>query len=119
MLSIAKKTILVLSIVSIGICLLIYWLFFDINRIPKGELIDQFDSPSGEYSIRVYLINGGATTSFAIRGELIYNQENKKSKNIYWNYKEETAIVKWLDDHTVDINGHELDVRVQTFDWRR
>ena len=43
----------------------------------------------------------------------------EKSKNIYWNYKEETAIVKWLDDHTVDINGHEIDVRVQTFDWRR
>ncbi|MBM7562950.1 DUF5412 family protein, partial [Fusibacter tunisiensis] len=95
------------------------WLFFDINRIPEGELIDQIESPSGEYSLSIYLVNGGATVSYAIRGELAYNQLNKMSKNIYWNYKEETALVKWIDNNTVDINGHIIDVRYQVYDWRR
>lgn len=119
LISIVKKTIVVLIIASSVIGGLIYWLFFDINRIPEGELIDQIDSPSGEYSLRVYLVNGGATTSYAIRGELAYNQLDKKSKNIYWNYKEETALVKWIDNNTVDINGHVIDVRYQVYDWRR
>lgn len=117
--SIILKAIIILLILSATVSALIYWLFFDINRIPEGELIDQIDSPNGEYSLKVYLVNGGATTSYAIRGELIYNHQNKKSKNIYWNYKEESALVNWINEHTVEINGHEIDVRYQVYDWRR
>ncbi|MGP7815577.1 DUF5412 family protein [Niallia sp. 01092] len=29
--------------------------------------------------------------------ELIFNKENKKSKNIYWNYHKETAKIKLKD----------------------
>ncbi|GAB6109503.1 DUF5412 family protein [Fusibacter bizertensis] len=117
--SLVLKAIIILLILSAVVSALIYWLFFDINRIPKGELIDQIDSSTGEYSIKVYLVNGGATTSYAIRGELTYNHVDKKAKNIYWNYKEETALVKWIDENTVEINGHEIDVRYQVYDWRR
>lgn len=119
LISIAKKVTIVLVITSIIIAGLIYWLFFDISRIPKGDLIDEIKSPSGEYTLRVYLVNGGATTSYAIRGELVYNLRDKKPKNIYWSYKESSAVVEWIDDHTVDINGHILDVRNQVYDWRR
>lgn len=117
--TIFKKILVILIILSVSIGSLIYWLFFDINRIPQGELIDQIESPSGEYRLNIYLVNAGATVSYAIRGELAYSHLHKKSKNIYWNYKEETALVKWIDDHTVDINGHIIDVRNEVYDWRR
>ncbi len=39
-------------------------------------------------------------------------------KNIYWNYREETATVKWLDDHTLMINKHKLNVETDTYDFR-
>ncbi|WP_243458018.1 DUF5412 family protein [Sporosarcina sp. Te-1] len=29
---------------------------------------------------------------------------NNKAKNIYWNYKEESADIKWIDYNTVMIN---------------
>ena len=40
-------------------------------------------------------------------------------KNIYWNYREETATVQWLDDHTVLINKHKLNVETDTYDFRK
>ena len=40
-------------------------------------------------------------------------------KNIYWNYREETATVKWLDDHTLMINKHKLNVETDTYDFRK
>lgn len=89
------------------------------NRLPKGELISEVQSSNGTYTIKMYLTNGGATTAFAIRGELNYNNKNRRPTNIYWNYREEEAIIKWVDDKTVIINGHELDVRHERFDFRR
>ncbi|WP_420802172.1 DUF5412 family protein [Solibacillus daqui] len=40
-------------------------------------------------------------TDYAVRGELNFNKENKKPKNIYWNYHEEKANIKWIDENTV------------------
>lgn len=97
----------------------VYWAFFDMNRLPKGELISEVQSPNGTYTIKAYLINGGVTTSFAIRGELNFNRVNKRPKNIYWNYKEDRAMIEWIDDNTVIINRHKLDVPGEKFDFRR
>lgn len=47
------------------------------GRLPKGNLISEVKSPNGTYTINAYLTNGGATTSYAIRGELNYNYEQK------------------------------------------
>ncbi len=55
-------------------------LFFDMNRLPKGELKSEVQSPDGKYSIKGYLTNGGATTSYAIRGELNYNNSKRRPK---------------------------------------
>lgn len=97
----------------------VYWAFFDMSRLPKGEFISQLQSPNGKYSIKGYLINGGATTSYAIRGELNYNNFEKRPKNIYWNYREKEIIIEWVDDNTVIINGIELDVASEKYDFRR
>lgn len=84
----------------------------------KGDLIAESTSPNGKYSIKVYISSGGATTDFSVLGELNYIPENKSPKNIYWNYQEDTVNIQWLDDDTVMINGHKLNVLHDTFDFR-
>ncbi len=107
--------ILLLVFISYGI----YWAFYDMNRLPKGELITKVVSPKGEYTLEAYLVNGGSTVSYSIRGELKYNSINKNPKTIYWSYRESEAIVEWKDEDTVEINGHTLDVKKEVYDWRR
>lgn len=88
-----KKRMLVIILVIIAILSYgVYWAFFDMGRLPKGELVSEVQSPNGTYTIKGYLTNGGATTSYAIRGELHFNNINEKPKNIYWNYREDKAI---------------------------
>ncbi|WP_307802537.1 DUF5412 domain-containing protein [Bacillus sp. XF8] len=96
----------------------VYWAFFDMSRLPTGEFLSEETSPDGKYTLKAYVTNGGATTSFSIRGELVRNDQNKKTKNIYWNYRENTANIIWSDNDTVIINGHKLDVPNDKFDFR-
>lgn len=96
----------------------VYWLFFDMNRLPTGKYLTEETSPDGTYILKAYLVNGGATTSLSIRGELVFNNRNGKTKNIYWNYREDSADIEWIDDDTVLINGHRLNVPKEKFDFR-
>ncbi|RPJ98358.1 DUF5412 domain-containing protein [Priestia endophytica] len=96
----------------------IYWAFFDMDRLPTGDYLTEEKSPDGVYTLKAYVTNGGATTSFAVRGELVFNNKSKKTKNIYWNYREESADIKWIDNNTVAINGHILNVPNDKFDFR-
>ncbi|TXK83964.1 DUF5412 domain-containing protein [Paenibacillus sp. N3.4] len=96
----------------------IYWAFFDMNRLPTGDLIGQSTSPNGKYTINAYLSSGGATTDFSVRAELIFNKNSKKKKNIYWNYREENAYIVWIDNDTVRINGHDLKLPNEKYDFR-
>ena len=96
----------------------VYWAFFDMNRLPTGDYLTEETSPDGTYTLKTYLANGGATTSYSVRGELVFNNRNGKTKNIYWNDHEETANIKWIDDDTVVINGHRLNVPKEKFDFR-
>lgn len=88
-----------------------------ITGIPKGELIAAYDSPNGEYALNVYLCDGGATVDYSIRGELITHETGYR-KNIYWNYHESDAVVQWVDNDTVTVNGHTLNVHEDTYDFR-
>lgn len=114
-----KKIVILFVIILIILSYGIHWMFFDMSRLPKGELIEQKTSLNGTYTIRAYKSDGGATTSYAILGELNFNKVNKRPKNIYWNYREEKAVIEWIDDDTDIINGHELDVLKEVFDFRR
>lgn len=96
----------------------VYWAFFDMNRLPKGEYLTEKASPDGRYTLKAYRTNGGATTSYSVRGELIFNESNEETKNIYWNEREDTANITWTDNETVEINGHSLDVPDDKFDFR-
>ncbi|MDQ6600973.1 DUF5412 domain-containing protein [Bacillus salipaludis] len=108
-------SLLILALIGYGV----YWAFFDMSRLPKGDKIAEESSPDGTYTIKAYVSSGGATTDNAVRGELNFNKENRKPKNIYWNYHEETAKINWINDNTVIINGHKLNVPNETFDYRR
>ena len=88
------------------------------NTLPTGEYLTEETSPDGTYTLKAYLTNGGATTSYSIRGELVFNNRNDKTKNIYWNNREETANIEWTDNDTVVINGHTLNVPKEKFDFR-
>lgn len=101
---------------SVGV--VIHWAFFDIGRIKGQEQIAEINSPSGAYTAYAYLNNGGATTSYAVLGS-IKNNETNRQKNIYWQYECERAEIEWLDDVTVIINGKTLDVRKDTYDYRK
>ncbi|AVK85468.1 hypothetical protein C3943_19035 [Lysinibacillus sp. B2A1] len=103
----------IVSIIGYGI----YWLFFDWSRF-KQELIAESTSPNGTYTVNAYVSDGGATTSYTVLGELVFNKENKKSKKIYWQYRENEADISWIDDETVKINGVTLDVPNETYDYR-
>lgn len=85
------------------------------SRLPKGDLISEVSSPDGTYTLKCFVSDGGATTDYAVLGELNFNKENRKPKNIYWNYHEETANINWIDKNTVVINGHQLRVPNDTF----
>ncbi|PED36091.1 DUF5412 domain-containing protein [Bacillus cereus] len=97
----------------------VYWAFFSMDRLPTGEKIAEKQSPDGTYTFKAYITNGGATTSFAVRGELVFNHRKYfKTKNVYWNYREDTAKIVWKDNDTVIINGHTLNVPEETYDFR-
>ena len=116
----AIRVFLVIGLLFIGVIAYgVYWAFFDMNRLPTGEYLTEQTSPDGHYTLKAYLINGGATTSYAVRGELVFNESNKDTKNIYWNQREDRADITWIDNDTVEINGHLLDVANDIFDFRQ
>lgn len=108
----------ILSILGIAACG-IYWVFYDMERLPEGDFLTESTSPDGCYTLKAYVSDGGATTSYAVRGELNFNEGKRKPKNIYWQYKMETASIKWVDNDTVIINDVELDVPNDTYDYRK
>ena len=111
---VASILLIILALISYGI----YWAFFDIQRLDGQEVITVSDSPDSSYTVTAYLNNGGATTDYAVLCA-VKNNKTGKEQNIYWNYHCSTADIQWLDDKTVSINGIELDVTKDKYDYRR
>lgn len=111
-----KAIILIFLVVIVG-AYAIHWAFFDIQRIDGQELINEVVSPDGKYTISAYLNNGGATTDYAVLC-LVKNNENEKKKNIYWNHHCTEAKIEWNDKDTVTINGVELNIDKDIYDYR-
>lgn len=120
-----RRLKIILLVISIPIILtmsllgiFVYKFFISIESLPKGEFLTEESSPDGKYTLKAYVTNGGATTSYAIRGELVFNEKSGKPKNIYWNYREEDAEISWLDNDTVIINNRTLNVPKEKYDFR-
>lgn len=105
--------LLLVSLLGYGI----HWAFYDIQRLDGQEILQEVSSPNGTYTVTAYLNNGGATTGYAVLCSVKTNGQNKE-KNIYWQYRCENADITWIDEHTVQINGVELNVKKDTYDYR-
>lgn len=116
-----KKIIVMISIIFImligSLGYVLYSVFFSIDKLPEGSLIQSSDSPDNLYTLNMYLVSG-LTTGNSLRGELLQN-ETRRKKNIYWNRHESQAVVYWLSNSKVVINGFELNVINDVYDWRR
>lgn len=99
--------------------LTINYFFFNINHLPEGQFLSIAESPNHEYSVKAYVSKSGATVADAVRVEVIYHKKKDKTKNIYWAYRESEAEIKWVNNDTVSINGIELDVRKDVYDFRK
>lgn len=77
------------------------------------------ESPNDDYTVKAYVSKSGATVADAVRVEVIYHQKKDKTKNIYWGYRESKADIIWIDNDIVSINGVELDVRKEVYDFRK
>ena len=105
--------IIIAAVVAYGV----HWAFFDIQRIHGGVLMQEMPAPSGGSTVIAYSNNGGATTDFAVLCAVKDNQSGKQ-RNIYWNYPCTDARGEWIDEETVVINGKELDVWKDIYDYR-
>src|SRR5690554_128160 len=114
-----KKVITVIAMIVLMLFIGIYYFFYDMSHFSGGVLIAEKISPDVTYTVKAYLGEHGATVANTVRGELIFNKMGRKPKNIYWNYREEEAVVYWVDDDTVVINEKELTVPSEVYDFRR
>lgn len=109
---------IVIAVMVAGAAYFINWAFYDIQRIKGQEYLSESTSPNGTYTVTAYLNNGGATTSYAVLGRLKNNKKGK-TKNIYWQYRCEKAEMEWLNDEKIKINGVELNIKDEVYDYRR
>lgn len=113
-----KSHVIIVIIIVLVIVYAIYYFFYNTSNLPEGDLIESIKSPTDEYKLNSYFINGGSLSGDAIRVELTNNKTSKR-KNIYWGYPESTANIKWINEDTVEINGHTLNIHKDRYDWRK
>jgi len=87
------------------------------RKNPERSFTEEI-SPNGKYTFKSICHQRGATSAYSVRGELVFNDKDNKTKNIYWNYREDTANISWTDNNTIVIIGHTLDVPGDKFDFR-
>ena len=87
------------------------------DNLPQGELMETIYSPDRTYRINSFLVSGNATVDFCVRCEVIENSSGRK-RNIYWEYRCESAYIEWVDNTKVEINGKQLNVITDSYDWR-
>lgn len=110
--TIAFISVLVIVALLIGVLILFNSIFS-----PGKELISTTESIDGRYKVEAYRINGGATTDYAVRCYLKGDKILGK-KLIYNDYHVDSASLIWIDNDTIWINGHEIDLPDEKYDFR-
>lgn len=118
-----RKNLIVFAILAAFVVVLaatgisLYHALFDgLQNLPEGTKLSETPSPSSSYSVAVYRVSNDKMGD-AVRGEL-WNKQDGKRSNIFWQIGQSDATVTWSDDTTVSINGILLDVETDTYDWR-
>ena len=81
------------------------------------DLLDTSVSPNGTHTVQSYRVSAGATVDFSVKCYLI---DNNKKCEIYNQYHQSKAEIKWLDEDIIKINDVALDLsKGETFNWRK
>ncbi len=78
------------------------------------------DLPEGTYTVKFYLWNGGATTSYRVRATVTDNTAKRPNeRQIYFQYGTNSTDIEWISEHNAVINRVvSLDVRSDCYDYR-
>ena len=79
------------------------------------ELLGETVSSDGKYKVEAYLINGGATVDWSVK---CYLREGEIKKEIYRDYPINEANMIWIDNNTISINNHNIDLPNGKYDFR-
>ena len=79
------------------------------------ELLGETVSSDGKYKVEAYLINGGATVDWSVK---CYLREGEIKKEIYRDYNINEANMIWIDNNTISINNHNIDLPNGKYDFR-
>ncbi|MDK3121389.1 hypothetical protein EHZ13_08795 [Clostridium perfringens] len=79
------------------------------------ELLGETVSSDGKYKVEAYLINGGATVDWSVK---CYLREGESKKEIYIDYHINEANMIWIDNDTISINNHNIDLPNGKYDFR-
>lgn len=79
------------------------------------ELLGETVSSDGKYKVEAYLINGGATVDWSVK---CYLREGEIKKEIYRDYHINEANMIWIDNDTISINNHNIDLPNGKYDFR-
>jgi hypothetical protein len=112
-----KKSLLTFIITSSFASFFILNYAFNLNFLPTGVLNKSFPSPDKTYDIKTYHYNS-FFYDFA-KADLVHNEKNYR-KTIYFNRKDYSPYVEWLDNEKVMIGREIIDIpKGQTYDFRK
>ena len=83
---------------------------------PSEKFVKNSFSPDQKYKIQVYTISSVATTEVAMKCYL-KTDSSEDDKLIYDDNNVSRMDIKWIDNDTVSINSHELDLPDGKYDW--
>ena len=89
--------------------------FFNIEELPKGELMYSVDCPDGQKTLNVYLVKNNLGA--AVRGEI--SDGSGKPYNVFWQTDTDDVDSFWIDNDYIAINEVVLNVNEYFYDSRR
>lgn len=109
--------------------------YIDLTKFQYNMMTARQESPDGEYLIELFTVGekdetiGDINDTYYVYARLFYqpdvgdegiiNWSDINSKIIYFQKDSNEVSLKWLDNKTALINGVELDVTSEQFDYRR
>ncbi|TPE20813.1 DUF5412 family protein [Clostridium perfringens] len=79
------------------------------------EFLGETVSSDEKYKVEAYLVNGGATVDWSV---ICYLKEGQNKKEIYIDYHINEANMTWIDNDTISINGHDIELPNGKYDFR-
>lgn len=110
-------SLLLFVVILTGIISFLHFQQCNMENIDEGEFIESISSPNKDYLLNSYFLDGGPISGNGIRVELV-NKKTNRVKNIYYDYPVNSVNMEWVDNHTVKINDHIMNIYKDTYNWR-